>query len=647
MADASDKIKSQFRQGQVFSLILIVAASLFGMLVMIQLQREERALMQMRSQREETLQRYMEAMLNQESGFRGYLASDPRNKDFLKSYYEGVTQYGEAQSAARKIYEQPGEAAFQKVVAPLEEKARTWQQMATRSLGTLLNGGEIAGQEFPWAVYPRKEEFDAFRDAFTTARLRNDAEMLRRAHKRERLWQLEGLFVLSVMGIGVGAAIWIGRVAENTIGAQASQLVQQAESVRQHRQELSAQNETLQAQQAELQQRNRELELIGRITAIAASELRMDAIQDSLQEVLSALIPSDRCSIYLLEDTKSAVQVVSIHGLPIPGWQTGAVSPLPETLIGKALETARPIYLDDLSLLSEPLNAQARAFQAAGILSFVAAPLIARGQIIGTLNFASTTSRRYNTHTLSLIAQVAGSIAGALETTRLYQEEQRKSELLAVSIQETHHRVKNNLQAVSALLDVQLMEAGDMVPRESLERTITQVKAIALVHDLLSHDGTEESVDAKAVIAKLLPLVTLAYRDVGLEMSLVPLPLPMRQMTSLALVVNELALNALKHCGDKPCRLAVSSEVDAANRTARFVFQDDGPGFPPDFDPDRDANVGLQLVTTLVRSDLNGTILFENRGGACITLTFPLAPAPPSAASQRAVVSIARPAQVG
>jgi len=641
MADASEKIKSQFRQGQVFSLILIVAASLFGMFVMIQLRQEERALLQLRSLREETLQSYMEAMLNQETGFRGYLASNTRNKDFLKPYYDGVTQYSKAQMTARKIYEQPGEAAFREIVEPLEEKARIWQQMATRSLGILLNGGEVAGQESPATIFPRKEEFDAFRAAFNAARQRNHAEMLQRIQAREQLWLLEGLFVLSVMGIGVGAAVWIGRVAENTIGVQASQLVQQAENVRQHRQELSVQNEKLQAQQAELQQRNRELELIGRITAIAASELRIDAIQDAFQEVLSELIPFDRYSISLLDSAKSAVQIVSIHGLAIPGWQNGTTHPLHETLIGKALETARPAYLDDLSLHPEPWNAQARAFQEAGVRSFVAAPLIARGQVIGTLNFASTAPHRYNAHILSLMAQVAGSIAGALETTRLYQEERRKSELLAVSIQETHHRVKNNLQAVSALLDVQLMEAGEMVPREVLERTITQVKAIALVHDLLSHDGTEESVDARMVIEKMLPLVTLAYRDVSLEMTLASLPLPMRQMTSLALVINELALNALKHCGDKPCRLNIRSEVDALHKTASFVFQDDGPGFPPDFDPDRDANVGLQLVTTLVRSDLNGTIRFENRGGACITLAFPITPAPPSAAPQRAVVGIA------
>jgi two-component sensor histidine kinase len=145
----------------------------------------------------------------------------------------------------------------------------------------------------------------------------------------------------------------------------------------------------------------------------------------------------------------------------------------------------------------------------------------------------------------------------------------------------------------------------------------------------------------KKVIETLLPLVTLAYRDVELEMDLAPMTLPMRRMTSLALVVNEVALNALKHCGEGVCHIQVTSDCDTERGWARLALQDNGPGFPPGFDPDLDANIGIQLVTTLVRNDLNGTVSFTNGEGACVEIAFPLLGLPPAPVAAHAIVHAA------
>ncbi|HZO88796.1 MAG TPA: histidine kinase dimerization/phosphoacceptor domain -containing protein [Chthonomonadaceae bacterium] len=629
MPDTFLKIRTQFRQVQLFSLILIIAASLFGQLLIIQLVQEEKELDKLRYRREEILQQYMEAMLNQETGYRGYIGSETHNPKFLQSYYQGVSQYANAQDQARQLAILPGQTAFLDVIKPMATAAREWQQQAGKDIQVVQNGGTVAGEDERIEIESRTIQFDAFRRAFHDAWDHNKVQMAEVLRSKERGWFLEGAFGLVVMGIGIAAAVWVGQRATNVISDQAARLEEQTERERQHQQKLSAQNQALEAHQTELQARNRELQLIGRITAIAAAELRADAIQAAFQDVLSELLTFDRCSIFLLESEQTITRTINVAGSDLVGWQHGELHPIADSHIARVLETAKPLYIADLACEPDHLTVHERALAAIGVRSFVMAPLIARGHVIGAINFASTVPNRYDAHTLSLIEQVAGSIAGALENARLYQEERAKAELLSVSIQETHHRVKNNLQAVSSLLDMQLMEAGEMVPRQVLQRTITQIKAIALVHDMLSHAAEDETVDSKKVIEKLLPLVTLSYRDVELKLDLTSMFLPMRRMTSLALIVNELALNSLKHCGEGACRIEVRSWTDAAAGAAHLLVQDNGPGFPPGFDPERDANVGLQLVMTLVRSDLSGTITFENDGGARAHLVFPLAAPPP------------------
>jgi ribose transport system ATP-binding protein len=624
MADASQKIKTRFKQALVFSLVLIVAASLLSLVLLLQSMRDEQSLTQLRFRREEVLQNYMEAMLNQETGLRGYIASDPTDEKFLTAYRTGQKQYAVAQHSARSITAQAGQAGFRDVVQPLEAQAEDWQQMAQNAIAVIHNHDKVDATVDLNARSPRIAEFDAFRKTFHAARILNERQVEAQEQERASAWILAEVFALGVMGTGIGAAILAGQRAARTIGAQATQLVDQAER-------LSAQNEVLQTQQTELQARNRELQLIGRLTSIAASELRLDAVREAFRGVLGELIPFDRCTIFLLDTARAQARVVLIEGVEVPGWEDGSAHPVQDTLMGKALATGRPLSVADLAQLEAEDTRREHAQELAeiGIQAFVLTPLIAHGVVIGSLNFYSETAGRYDAHTLGLIEQVAGRIASALENSRLFEEERLKSQLLAVSVQETHHRVKNNLQAVSALLDMQLMESGDLVSRDVLERTITQIRAISLVHDMLSHEGEAEVVNVKQVVEKMLPLVTLAYRDVTLQMDLTPMVLPMRRMTSLALVINELALNALKHCVEGSCHITVRSWCDAAQGRAYLTIQDTGPGFPSDFDPARHANLGLQLVTTLVDNDLNGTITFENRGGAYVEIAFPLK-APPA-----------------
>jgi PAS domain S-box-containing protein len=193
---------------------------------------------------------------------------------------------------------------------------------------------------------------------------------------------------------------------------------------------------------------------------------------------------------------------------------------------------------------------------------------------------------------------------------------------------ETHHRVKNNLQIISAMIDMQLMNGEAVISSAELQRLGSHVRTLSAVHDLLTREAKEEAGPRQAislaeVLDKLLPVHQQTAPQYHITAQIEDVQLPGQQGTSLALVINELISNAIKH-GTGMVEIAVVQEGDRIIVTVR----DDGPGFPADFDPKKAANTGLELIHSLVQWDLAGQVDFANQpqGGAQVTLSFSTAP---------------------
>ena len=194
------------------------------------------------------------------------------------------------------------------------------------------------------------------------------------------------------------------------------------------------------------------------------------------------------------------------------------------------------------------------------------------------------------------------------------------------AMRETHHRVKNNLQLISALMDIQLMEHEGEPIGEEFRRLNAHVRAMAAVHDVLTEQARQDSeanqISAQAVLSKVIALLRGIAVPRQITAQIEDTPLSGKQGTSLALLVNELVLNALKHgVGD------VDISFRVGETRAMLEVCDDGPGFPPDFNPAAAANTGLELVESVGKWDMNGAIAFGNcteAGGGKVTITMPL-----------------------
>jgi PAS domain S-box-containing protein len=199
------------------------------------------------------------------------------------------------------------------------------------------------------------------------------------------------------------------------------------------------------------------------------------------------------------------------------------------------------------------------------------------------------------------------------------------NERLQRTMTETHHRVKNNLQVISSLVDMQVGAGKESVPTSELVRMGQHIRALATIHDLLTQQtkeaGEAENLSVRITLDKLFPILEGMTKGRHLRFQIQDARLPIRQATSLAVLVNELVSNATKH-GQGEIGLSFIVVGDHG----RLVVCDEGPGFPSGFDPRMSANTGIELIESVGRWDLRGEIEYTNRpeGGACVAVRFPL-----------------------
>src|ERR1700722_18624919 len=232
--------------------------------------------------------------------------------------------------------------------------------------------------------------------------------------------------------------------------------------------------------------------------------------------------------------------------------------------------------------------------------------------------------------TLPLV--VRGTAAGAAVLARDVTEIKRRDRALIskdATIREIHHRVKNNLQTVAALLRLQARRTTNAEGREALIESVRRGASLAPGRDALSM-SVDEEVNLDEVVDRILPIMgDLA----GVESPVRVLRkgtlgvLDADRATALIMVITELVQNAIEHAYD---RSGTHGNVTIrAERSARWldvVVHDDGRGLPAGFSLAKSDRLGLQIVSTLVSTELDGSLGMHDApgGGTDVVLRVPI-----------------------
>ncbi|GAA4866164.1 PAS domain-containing sensor histidine kinase [Saccharopolyspora rosea] len=212
-----------------------------------------------------------------------------------------------------------------------------------------------------------------------------------------------------------------------------------------------------------------------------------------------------------------------------------------------------------------------------------------------------------------------GQAAGALVLVRDVTEVKRRDRALLskdATIREIHHRVKNNLQTVAALLRLQARRTGNNEARQALDESVRRVTSIALVHETLSM-SVDERVDLDDVVDRVIPMMSdVAVAETGVKVrregrfGVVSAELA----TPLVMVLTELVQNAFEHAFPEGQGGEVVVQAERSARWLDVVISDDGRGLPKGFSLERAERLGLQIVRTLVESELRGSLSLRGRG---------------------------------
>jgi two-component sensor histidine kinase len=192
-------------------------------------------------------------------------------------------------------------------------------------------------------------------------------------------------------------------------------------------------------------------------------------------------------------------------------------------------------------------------------------------------------------------------------------------------LREIHHRVKNNLQLISSLLNLQAANPGKKTPRELFTESESRIRSLALIHESLYQSKNLSRIEFVGYLRELLVRLLQVYKNPGQSIKGAvegnEIYLDITQAIPCGLIVNELVSNALKHAFPDRLEGEILVTIKKEGDSNYLIVRDNGVGLPSDTDLQNKDTLGLQIVTTLV-NQLGGTLNYTHDGGTAYTLTF-------------------------
>lgn len=356
-----------------------------------------------------------------------------------------------------------------------------------------------------------------------------------------------------------------------------------------------------------------EMHALAQVSQAVTSPQYLDDILDVVMEMAAQVMNTAVCSLFLLNDAGAHLELRAARRTNTPYRHRPPLA-IGEGAIGMVAQTGKPMYI--LDVRSDPRYKGRDLARQEGLVSLLAVPLSVRDRVIGVLNGYTAVPHAFSEAQQTWFVTLANQTALAIENARLVTN--------TAVIREMHHRIKNNLQTVAMLMQLQLSDAGRLDAREVLETNIHRIRSIAAVHEVLSDKGFR-LVDVKDVLERITRAtsesMTTPGQDINITVFGESLLLPSRAATALTLVVNELVQNALEHAftGRPGGQIGVS--LGHSPDELIVIVRDNGVGLVGGVRH----GLGLELVGTLVTDDLDGRIKFHcpTDGGTEVSIRLP------------------------
>jgi GAF domain-containing protein/anti-sigma regulatory factor (Ser/Thr protein kinase) len=375
-----------------------------------------------------------------------------------------------------------------------------------------------------------------------------------------------------------------------------------------------------------LRQRNYELEMLNRVGQEFNSTLELDLVLNHFLEEVRLLFDVVASSVWLLDAQTGELVCHQAAGTKrelILNWRLNPG----QGLAGWAIEHAESIIVADAQADERYFAAIEKHLQSK-FHSILVVPLRVKGNVIGVLEVMDNVIERFTQDDLTLVEALASTAATAIENARLYEQTRLDAGTKTALLKEVNHRVGNNLAAIIGLINAEHRYVPpDVAPivMPTLERLIQRVQGLSEVHSMLTQSqwGPIHLNDlARQVIYAALNALP-AGQQIYVTINNSSVTVTPRQSSNLALIINELATNTIKHALHARNVGHITFHI-TRDEHSRIVceYRDDGPGFPPATLNLERYSVGIYLIQRLVTMALLGELTLTNNDGAVTIIKF-------------------------
>jgi two-component sensor histidine kinase len=227
------------------------------------------------------------------------------------------------------------------------------------------------------------------------------------------------------------------------------------------------------------------------------------------------------------------------------------------------------------------------------------------------------------------IEGVIGIFWDISDRLRLEEEQKRSYREKEILLHEVNHRVKNNLQLISAMLRLESDGTQNAEIAAFVKDTVARISSISTIHEMLyiTDNVAEIAVGEylREICRNLVDMYSTSRRVIRIMVEAQDHRLDLNRMVPLGLIANEMVTNSLKYAfpGRDLGTIAIRMEADEAGGRWRYRFKDDGIGLPPGFDAEKARSLGMVFIRSLV-DQLGGGIVMRNDGGLEYELDFPV-----------------------
>jgi GAF domain-containing protein len=381
----------------------------------------------------------------------------------------------------------------------------------------------------------------------------------------------------------------------------------------------------------QLRRKVHELATIHRVSSIIASTLNLDEVLQIITTQAVHLSGAERSCIFELDLDKQHLHVVSHYGLNSAQVRNLRLG-IGQCCAGRAVQTGQPSMAVDCFHEDEHCFIDKDPGISAEVHSVLCVPLQVKRKVLGCICIYSNHRHMLSHEQMQLVITFANEAAIAIENARLYEETRRGLELKSVLLRELHHRVKNNLATVAGILSLQRRRTKSLEVRNTLAESVNRVQGLAATHDLLAHEDVSEArVDdiARKIVGVANANLRPPETHITFAVEPCPIVIPSRAVTILALVLNEMVSNAIKHGMAGLPEGKVTIRGFAEDEMVVVQVLDTGNGLEQwdAGEEEGSEGLGLSLIKNLI-GDIGGKfVLRQNKdeNGTIAEVRFPLA----------------------